>query len=188
MLFLHLMVLFHFLPCFHQTILIFQIQILMMLLLCHWMILFPPPMQICQMSRQYKRNYDTNRKFKEFWHVKLPWTRFYLGSNGSLHTIKCKIYSKVERKDKILATKWDSFCKHVGWQKVLNNIGINVKKGEWYYSKYCKHTKKPYIVYFLYSINYCCLTWKWGCKKEMIKNCPICHSIVVVPRMSHVEI
>ncbi len=112
-----------------------------------------------------KKNYDTNRKFKESWPVKLPWTRFCLGSNRSLHSIKCKIYSKVERKDKILATKWDYFCKHVGWQKVLNNIGINVKKGEWYYSKYCKHTKKPYIVYFLYSINYRCLNWKWGSKK-----------------------
>jgi hypothetical protein len=47
----------------------------------------------------------------------------------------------VERKDKILVVKWDTLCKHASWHKVKNNIGINVKKGEWYYSKDYKHTK-----------------------------------------------
>jgi hypothetical protein len=58
-----------------------------------------------------KKNYDASRKFQYSWATKLPWAKFYLGSNGNLHTIKCKIYNKVEGKE-VLATKWDSFCKH----------------------------------------------------------------------------
>jgi len=38
-----------------------------------------------------KKNYDTYRKLKEFWATKLPWVEFCLGSNGSLHVVKCKI-------------------------------------------------------------------------------------------------
>lgn len=52
-----------------------------------------------------------------------------------------RFYNKVERKYKILVAKWDSLCKPTGWQKIKINIKINVKKGEWYYSKDCKHTK-----------------------------------------------
>jgi hypothetical protein len=33
------------------------------------------------------------------------------------------------------------FYKHVRHKKVDKNIGINVKKGDYYYSKVCKHTK-----------------------------------------------
>jgi hypothetical protein len=36
----------------------------------------------------------------------------------------------VEEKDKILATKWDSLCKHIGQRKTKRNIGIIVKKGD----------------------------------------------------------
>jgi hypothetical protein len=38
-----------------------------------------------------KKNYDTYKKFKESWATKLPWVEFCLGSNGSLHAVKCKI-------------------------------------------------------------------------------------------------
>jgi hypothetical protein len=32
-----------------------------------------------------KKNYDSNMKFKESGATKLPWAKFCLGSNGSLH-------------------------------------------------------------------------------------------------------
>jgi len=32
-----------------------------------------------------KKNYDTNKKFKESWATKVLWVKFYLGSNGNLH-------------------------------------------------------------------------------------------------------
>ncbi len=34
----------------------------------------------------------------------------------------------MEGKDKIFATKWDSFCKHACQKKVERNIGTNVKR------------------------------------------------------------
>jgi hypothetical protein len=46
----------------------------------------------------------------------------------NLHTIKSDICTKVERKDKLFAPKWDSFCKHVGHKKTNMNIGFDVKK------------------------------------------------------------
>jgi hypothetical protein len=52
-----------------------------------------------------KNNYDVFRKFQDFWATKLLWAKFCLGSNGSLHTIKCRIYSEVEKKDKIIFVK-----------------------------------------------------------------------------------
>ncbi len=64
-----------------------------------------------------------------------------IGLNDNLHIVKCRIYNEVERKDEIFDAKWDSFCKHVGQRKAEKNIGTNVKKGDWYFSKYCKHAK-----------------------------------------------
>ncbi len=63
-----------------------------------------------------------------------------LGSDGFLHNVKCKIYNQVEGKDKLLALKWDALCKHIGHKKAKKNIG-SMKKGEWYYTKSCKHVK-----------------------------------------------
>jgi hypothetical protein len=76
------------------------------------------------------------------------WVEFCLGSNGNLQTIKCRIYSEVERKDKIFATKLDSFCKHVGQSKVERNIGTNVKNGDWYHFKDNKHAKNYKLLGF----------------------------------------
>jgi hypothetical protein len=64
--------------------------------------------------------------------------KFYLASNGSLHTIKCRICNEVEGKDKLLV-KWDSFCKNASRRKAKRNIGTNVKKGDLYHSKDCMH-------------------------------------------------
>ncbi len=47
----------------------------------------------------------------------------------------------MERNDKILVLKWDSFCKHVGHKKVKKDISYDAKKGDWYYTKTCKHVK-----------------------------------------------
>jgi hypothetical protein len=41
----------------------------------------------------------------------------------------------VERKDKVLSIKWNSLAKHIGGRKAKKDIGIDVKKGDWYYSK-----------------------------------------------------
>jgi hypothetical protein len=76
-----------------------------------------------------KKNYDATRKFQEKWATKFPWAKKFVGEDGTLHIVKCRVCTKIERKNKILATKWDSFCKHASHQKALRNIGFDVKKG-----------------------------------------------------------
>jgi hypothetical protein len=73
--------------------------------------------------------------------------KFYLASNGSLHTIKCRICNEVEGKDKLLV-KWDSFCKNASRRKAKRNIGTNVKKGDLYHSKDCMHAKNHKLLAF----------------------------------------
>ncbi len=41
----------------------------------------------------------------------------------------------------MLFIKWDFLAKHVGHRKSTKDIGIDVKKGDWYYFKVCKHAK-----------------------------------------------
>jgi hypothetical protein len=36
---------------------------------------------------------------------------------GTCTFVKCKIYSYVKGKDKLVTPKWDSLCKHVGHTK-----------------------------------------------------------------------
>jgi hypothetical protein len=54
--------------------------------------------------------------------VKLAWAKLFIGEDGTLHTIKCKVCTKVEGKNKIFGAKWDSLCKHAACQKVVMNI------------------------------------------------------------------
>jgi hypothetical protein len=75
-----------------------------------------------------KLNYNATRKFQDSWATKFPSVELCLGSHGNLHTIKCKICSEVDGKDKLLHAKWDSFCNHVGRKKAKNNIRTYVKK------------------------------------------------------------
>ncbi len=88
-----------------------------------------------------KKNYDARRKFQEKRVAKLPWAELFVGENGTLHIIKCRVCIEVEGKNKIFTAKWDSFCKDVGFHKVMRNMGSGVKKRDWFYSKVCKHSK-----------------------------------------------
>jgi hypothetical protein len=45
-----------------------------------------------------KISYDVSKKFQDFCATKPLCVEFYLGSNGSLHIIKCRIYNEVEGK------------------------------------------------------------------------------------------
>jgi hypothetical protein len=59
-----------------------------------------------------KKNYDAIKKFKEKWVAQLPWVELFIREDGTLHIVKCRVCTKVERKKYIFTTKWDSFCKH----------------------------------------------------------------------------
>jgi len=73
--------------------------------------------------------------------AKLPWAELFVGEDGTLHIIKCRVCTEVEGKNKIFVVKWDSLCKHVGCQKAVKNMGSNVNKRDWFYSKVYKHAK-----------------------------------------------
>jgi hypothetical protein len=47
----------------------------------------------------------------------------------------------VEKKYNLMLLKWDFLCKHAHRKKIKKNIGIDVKKGDWYYSKVSRHAK-----------------------------------------------
>jgi hypothetical protein len=81
--------------------------------------------------------------------LELAWAKFCLGSNGSLHIVKCRIYSEMERKDKILVSKWDSLRKHVCQHQGKKKIRTNVNKEEWYYIKITCIPKTTHCVYFI---------------------------------------
>ncbi len=63
-----------------------------------------------------------------------------MGVDGCVQFVKCKVCSKVEHKNKLLAPKWDSLQKHADWKKAEKNMK-GMKKGEWYTSNDCKHNK-----------------------------------------------
>jgi hypothetical protein len=52
-----------------------------------------------------------------------------MGVDGCVHLVKCKVCSKVEHKNKLLAPKWDPLQKHIGWRKAEKNME-GLKKGE----------------------------------------------------------
>jgi hypothetical protein len=54
----------------------------------------------------------------------------------------------VDGKDKLLLSKWDFICKYAGNKKAKKNIGMDVKKWDWYYSKVFKHAKNKKIACF----------------------------------------
>jgi hypothetical protein len=48
-------------------------------------------------------------------------------------SMKCHVYSKIEKKDKVLVVKWDSIDKHANKKKDPN--------GKWFMDPKCGHAK-----------------------------------------------
>jgi hypothetical protein len=87
----------------------------------------------------------------------------------------------VEGKDKLLAHKWDFFCKHVGYKKVNGNMGFNVKEKLCIIPKCVSmpRTKKPLLHASGRTSMY---DWHMGWWKEKKESCSICNfpSCVVI--------
>ncbi len=118
-------------PLFSPTNVIFQIE-MMKILLCLWESLPPPKkgLPIAQFKVGVKkRNYDATTKFQDSWVAKFLWVKLCVGSNGNLHTVKCRICNEVEGTNKLLLLKWDCLYKHVGCKKVERILGLMWRKG-----------------------------------------------------------
>lgn len=66
-------------------------------------------------------------------------------ANGTINSVKCLICSTVEGKKKILKAKYNTLTKHVGRRRATKKFVGIAKKGEYYYSKDCTHTKNAVL-------------------------------------------
>ncbi len=64
------------------------------------------------------------RKFQDVQFVKLPWVETIFDANGNLLIVRCKVYIKIERKQKLLIPKWDSFEKHARKRKNEEEVKV----------------------------------------------------------------
>jgi hypothetical protein len=73
-----------------------------------------------------EKNCDTNvnRKFLDAWALKMPWAEPIFNEIGLVISMKCYVYSKIEKRDKVLVAKWDSIENHVSKKKLMVLSGL----------------------------------------------------------------
>ncbi len=103
-----------------------------------------------------KENDETKHKFQDTWATKLPWIEMNIGSDRSIHVVKCNIFLMIDGCDKILASKLDTLTKHNGRHKTNKDLKtLGAKKSSWFIIKHYKHTenKKWYASHNKYAIH-----------------------------------
>jgi hypothetical protein len=68
-------------------------------------------------QRKKRKLNERSRKFQDTWMTKLPWIEFVFDEKGEVQQVRCRVYTYVEGKQKLLATKLDSLLKHQSCQK-----------------------------------------------------------------------
>ncbi len=73
-----------------------------------------------------KKTFDinVNHKFQDVWALKMRWVEPIFNEVGLVTSLKCHVYSKIEKKDKVLVVKWDSIEKHASKRKLLMVSGL----------------------------------------------------------------
>jgi hypothetical protein len=63
---------------------------------------------VFNLKKWKKKTFDTyvNYKFQDVWALKMAWVEPIL--NGLITFVKCHVYFKIEKKNKVLVAKWDS--------------------------------------------------------------------------------
>ncbi len=79
--------------------------------------------------------------FQDVLSAKLPWVEFVVDEQGKVHLLRCKVCSKIDGKDKMIAPKIDSLRKHVGRKKALVVDPRICAIGEYYMNKNFVHAK-----------------------------------------------
>jgi hypothetical protein len=100
----------------------------------------------CELARKRKKSYKLNKHLQDSWAAKLPWAEAVMGADGRISQVRCKVYSFVERREKLLVPKIDSLWKHAGRRKALCD-STKVKKGKYYYLGHNQHMKNENIYY-----------------------------------------
>lgn len=86
-----------------------------------------------------KQKTHPKRRFQDMWAAKFPWCEQQVAGAGEFDVVRCKICSKVNGADKILAAKDDNLAKHQGWKKALRDLRNGTKKDTYYWDKNSKH-------------------------------------------------
>jgi len=64
-----------------------------------------------------------------------------MGFNGKLSMVKCKVFSSIEKINKLFVLKFDGLQKHDAWQKpIVAKLGVKV--GKYFMSLNNQHAKK----------------------------------------------
>ncbi len=74
-----------------------------------------------------------NHKFQDVWALKMRWVEPIFNEVGLVTSMKCHVYSKIEKKDKVVVVKWDSIEKHVSKKKAFD--------GKWFMDPKYGHAK-----------------------------------------------
>ncbi len=82
-------------------------------------------------------NIDVNCKFQDVWAFKMPWAEPIFNEVGLVTSIKCHVYSTIEKKEKVLVVKWDSIEKHASKKKAHD--------GKWFMDPKCGHAKNEIV-------------------------------------------
>lgn len=81
-------------------------------------------------NKKWKKVYETNYCFQDAWVAKLLWAKLVVVSDGRVHKVKCKVYSKIEKCAKLLVSKLKSLWKHVDQRKATTTIPSVIVVGE----------------------------------------------------------
>jgi hypothetical protein len=99
--------------------------------------------------------YKSPRKFQDAWTTHLPWVESIIDEKGLVQQVRCKIYTIVRGKEKLLAPKLNSLFKHVGHWKA-KFLMPSVDANSHYFNKDLVHVKngheysivnQPFILY-----------------------------------------
>jgi hypothetical protein len=95
--------------------------------------------------RRKCREYERSRMFQDIWAVKLPWAESILGADGKVHQVRCLVCTKIEGREKLLASKLDTLWKHGGRRKAHVDIPGVAQKGEFFTALDCAHLKNEVL-------------------------------------------
>jgi len=71
----------------------------------------------------------------------MQWVKPIFNEAGLVTSLKCRVYCKIEKKDKVVVVKWDSIEKHTIKKKAPN--------GKWFMDPKCGHAKNEIAYAYL---------------------------------------
>jgi hypothetical protein len=76
---------------------------------------------------------NVNYKFQKIWAMKMPWAEPIFNDVGLVCIVRCRVCTKIERKEKKMVANWDSIKKHESKKKGFD--------GKWIMDPKCMHIK-----------------------------------------------